>query len=65
MLFGITLYAVLLYTAGINTINISSNNASFIILFLSECHILGLLMLKIYFCGDTIPSISMKQACLL
>jgi len=65
MLFGITAHTVLLCTAGIDTVKISSNDASSIVLFPFECHMSGLLMLKIHFCGDTIPSNSMKQACLL
>ena len=38
ILFCITVYAVLLYTAGIGAVNISSDDTGFVILFLSEAY---------------------------
>jgi len=43
MLFGITVYAILLYTASIDAVNISSDDTGSIVLFLSEAYSLVIL----------------------
>ena len=55
MLFGITVYAVLLYTASIDAVNISSDDIGSIVLFLSEAYSLVILNDSNIFFSALIP----------